>query len=340
MIPRIALAWLAVLLAVPPAVGRDQPEQDEPKKDDTPRTAKAQFDALVKAFTAERQKVVAEYNQAKGEAQKTALGKYTGLFEEYAAKFLKLAEDHPNDPAATDALFWVLQNGGPAGKKVADRVVARIPDLKLEDLKRNLPPYGATAALLAAVARRVEKADADPLLPDVLGWVATTSVNPPTEETAGITRAATARLVEKFPDHPAVGRVCQSLAQGRDPTAVEQLKAIAARATGPTVKSEAVFAIGQKLADQLNHHADSPADLEKAAAAAEKAMGEAVELFEKAGLKPRRDAARAALTAFRDNPVRVGKTAPEIDGKDLDGTGFKLSDYRGKVVLLDFWGDW
>ena len=36
----------------------------------------------------------------------------------------------------------------------------------------------------------------------------------------------------------------------------------------------------------------------------------------------------------------VGTPANEIDGKDLDGVAFKLSDYKGKVVLLDFWGYW
>ncbi|MCI0639112.1 MAG: TlpA family protein disulfide reductase [Gemmataceae bacterium] len=35
-----------------------------------------------------------------------------------------------------------------------------------------------------------------------------------------------------------------------------------------------------------------------------------------------------------------GKVAPEIDGVDLEGRRMKLSDYRGKVVLIDFWGDW
>ncbi len=40
------------------------------------------------------------------------------------------------------------------------------------------------------------------------------------------------------------------------------------------------------------------------------------------------------------HPILVGKPAPEIEGEDIDGKGFKLSDYRGKVVLLDFWGNW
>jgi cytochrome oxidase Cu insertion factor (SCO1/SenC/PrrC family) len=36
----------------------------------------------------------------------------------------------------------------------------------------------------------------------------------------------------------------------------------------------------------------------------------------------------------------VGDVAPEIEGEDIDGVPFKLSDYRGQVVVLDFWGDW
>lgn len=38
--------------------------------------------------------------------------------------------------------------------------------------------------------------------------------------------------------------------------------------------------------------------------------------------------------------VIVGKPAPEIDGVDFDGNPLKLSDYRGKVVALVFWGTW
>lgn len=47
------------------------------------------------------------------------------------------------------------------------------------------------------------------------------------------------------------------------------------------------------------------------------------------------DKAKAEL--FQIRHLAVGKEAPEIEGEDQDGQGFKLSDYRGKVVLLDFW---
>jgi AhpC/TSA family len=36
----------------------------------------------------------------------------------------------------------------------------------------------------------------------------------------------------------------------------------------------------------------------------------------------------------------TGQVAPEIEGEDLDGVRFKLSDYRGRIVVLDFWGNW
>ena len=41
-----------------------------------------------------------------------------------------------------------------------------------------------------------------------------------------------------------------------------------------------------------------------------------------------------------EEKLAIGKVAPEIIGKDVDGKEMKLSDYRGKIVVLDFWGDW
>jgi len=50
--------------------------------------------------------------------------------------------------------------------------------------------------------------------------------------------------------------------------------------------------------------------------------------------------AAAALSPHGTAALEVGKTAPEITGADYLGNPMKLSDYRGKVVVLDFWGDW
>ncbi|HMC63847.1 MAG TPA: hypothetical protein VKI65_02805 [Gemmataceae bacterium] len=43
-----------------------------------------------------------------------------------------------------------------------------------------------------------------------------------------------------------------------------------------------------------------------------------------------------------DDTAAPGRSqvVPEIEAEDLDGQKFKLSDYRGKVVLIDFWGHW
>jgi peroxiredoxin len=43
------------------------------------------------------------------------------------------------------------------------------------------------------------------------------------------------------------------------------------------------------------------------------------------------------LVTSTSSGLDKGKPAPEIRGRDADGEPFQLSDYRGKVVLLDFW---
>lgn len=48
--------------------------------------------------------------------------------------------------------------------------------------------------------------------------------------------------------------------------------------------------------------------------------------------------AEAQLDDWRN--LAVGKMAPEIEGVDLLGKPLKLSDYRGKVVAMVFWGAW
>jgi thiol-disulfide isomerase/thioredoxin len=38
--------------------------------------------------------------------------------------------------------------------------------------------------------------------------------------------------------------------------------------------------------------------------------------------------------------IKIGAMAPDFVTQTLDGKDIKLSDYRGKVVILDFWATW
>jgi peroxiredoxin len=49
------------------------------------------------------------------------------------------------------------------------------------------------------------------------------------------------------------------------------------------------------------------------------------------------------ITADESGPpvgTSVGDTAPDFTAHTTDGGSLTLSDYRGEVVLLDFWGAW
>lgn len=48
----------------------------------------------------------------------------------------------------------------------------------------------------------------------------------------------------------------------------------------------------------------------------------------------------AEADIFEIDHLSVGMIAPDFTASDEDGKEFKLSDYRGKVVVLDFWGFW
>ena len=50
------------------------------------------------------------------------------------------------------------------------------------------------------------------------------------------------------------------------------------------------------------------------------------------------DIGKVMLKAAVD--LKAGDVAPDLSIKTLDGRSLKLSDFRGKYVLLDFWATW
>jgi tetratricopeptide (TPR) repeat protein len=163
-----------------------------------------------------------------------------------------------------------------------------------------------------------EKNPDDPSAVDALAWVVSASPN---------NREALDRLTDRYIQSEKLAQVAQRLGYG-DENAEPALQKMLEKSPHRQVKAQATYALGQY---QMNR--GKPEE-------AEKRFEEVIEKY--ADIPSYRgtlgEAAKAQL--FEARNLVVGKAAPEIEGQDVDGKKFKLSDYRGKVVVLDFWGDW
>lgn len=125
-------------------------------------------------------------------------------------------------------------------------------------------------------------------------------------------------------DHIESPQLASVVASARDKDFLDR---VIAKSPDDQVRAQAFFnradtALGNELTDA--ERAAAIGDLRKA----------------KELTKDKRLAGRIDGVIFEAENLAVGMPAPEIEAEDLDGVKFKLSDYRGKVVLLDFWGDW
>ncbi|MBX9582562.1 MAG: TlpA family protein disulfide reductase [Gemmataceae bacterium] len=120
------------------------------------------------------------------------------------------------------------------------------------------------------------------------------------------------------------------------------LEAAADKAGDVGVKGTALYLLGDLTADE----ADEAAGDEKREA---ELVAKAVGYFERAakeapdvrlGRDPEPLSKKAAGEAAALKALGVGKPAPEVESTGLDEKKHKLSDYKGKVVLLDIWATW
>jgi AhpC/TSA family len=319
---------LVLLLALPAAWGDDP--KDKEKKDASP---KEQYAALVKEFSTKQQALLTEARKAKGEEQDKLFDKYLNVGKDFADKFLKLADDNPKDAVASDAYFWIVQNGAGSGayKKASDKVMTLLDEMSVKDLLAKLNRMQGSPAIFDAVLKRAEKDAKDPEAGDLVAWVAMRSLRMPN----GL--KAVDLLLEKYPEHKSVEQVVAMLGRMGIANADEKLKKILETSKQPKVQAAAAMGLGKILAEKCDGLGDKPAEADKVAAEAEKYLTQAINLYGNSN-EAQRKGAEGELHALKT--LRVGKEAPEIKAGDLDGKDFKLSDYRGKVVLLDFWGNW
>jgi hypothetical protein len=161
-----------------------------------------------------------------------------------------------------------------------------------------------------------------------LGWVATRCQGEPKTE-------ATEILLHDHLDSEVLGDVAAGMAYDMSDGAAETLRKLISVSPHPTVQAQACFALGLNCKNRARTTADE--------AAKEKLVAEYVELMSRVTVDFADVAdlgGRAEGELFEHENLRIGKVAPDIVAEDLDGVKFKLSDYRGKVVVLDFWGHW
>jgi thiol-disulfide isomerase/thioredoxin len=232
-------------------------------------------------------------------------------------RLFRFAETHPGDPAAVSALLRILAINPSAREQGVYPIYLRARDLLIRD--HLLDPV-VVKTLLAR----------------------------PTPIALGMEPYFRA-LIARTTDHETLGRACMALVQ-----CDEARSRLAARPffDYPEPRPERVAATAH-LNSRIHpdyvrsiRETDQDALDDEIETLLERVAREFSDVpFLRAEMQAKRketrslaDYAKEKLTAIQT--LGVGQVAPEIVGKGLDGRPLKLSDFRGKVVMLVFWGTW
>jgi hypothetical protein len=134
--------------------------------------------------------------------------------------------------------------------------------------------------------------------------------------------------------------VCQSLGYSGSPETEKHLRSILEKSPHKDVQGTACLVLGQYLRGQTERPGLKDDAREKLAKEAETVLERAANEYGGVKMYNKTVGDLAKTELFEARNLAIGKEAPEIAGEDIDGKKFKLSDYRGKVVVLDFWGNW
>jgi hypothetical protein len=266
---------------------------------DKPAPPSQQLEALKKELETAQSNLSRAYENAKTVQERQQLhNEYNKQVKAYARGALELAQKYPKDPAAVDALSWII--GGGLGWLGAGTEIETAFDVLHKD-------YIASDKLERVCDFAFVYDDGstkpEPFLRAVL---------------------------KNNPHHAIQGHACYGL-----------MEILRRRADWAKSLRDPEFAKAMEEGingDVLKHLKASDPD---------KLLREVEELLERliakySDVKYSRGTLGeiAKATLFEMHYLVVGKIAPEVEGEDIDGKRFKLSDYRCKVVVLDFWGHW
>jgi hypothetical protein len=261
-----------------------------------------------------------------------------------------VADDKPKPQASSAERLAALQKERQQAQDAYLKAIEPLPDTPEGNEKAQVlrQAFDKKQAQLFMKAVELAKADAKSEVGfAALEWVLTT----PRAYYLPVGKPALELLTEHYAASPKVGKVIAWIGalNPRDvpseAPANALILAVSKKNPDKTARAQAGLALALKAASKFAvAERRKEADADRLATDAEKAFKAVLKDYADSPRLIREDAGTVGELArselFELRYLRVGKPAPEIEGEDLVGTHFKLSDYRGKVIVLDFWGDW
>jgi peroxiredoxin len=238
----------------------------------------------------------------------------------FAPRFLQFAEENPTQPEAVEALLQIVEmlESGHNGDRFFFPVMTRTVRLLSADYWQD-----ERLAIACLGSTRYAGVSMEPYLQALL------AKNPDREIRAYACWALAGqrearlyhldRIAAPPSDRPELRRTLQSLKARDDPEFVKRGDML--DKNDRTVISAETDALLQRVISEFGD-VPFPARWHKA-----KRKGQTLA-----------DLARPKVRALQT--VAVGKVAPDIQGEDIHGKPMRLADYRGKVVVIVFWGNW
>lgn len=209
------------------------------------------------------------------------------------------------------------------------KIINAKSEAEKEQDRASIPSPGPCAAkLMALVQANAGKAE----VVDGLCWVITRASSLPEGQ------QALQLLESQYAEISGIADMLRQL-ENNGPSAEPILTAVLQKNRHREEKAAALYALGTIHFKVFNTSIDH--------AAAEASKTKALDYFQRlsAGYADvvvggSRLADLAGKMLFELANLQPGCEAPELEGKDATGQAFKLSDYRGKHVILVFWGGW
>jgi hypothetical protein len=311
---------------------------DEPSKDKSKPDAAKELSALQKEWADAQAAFRKALKEAKTDEERQQVVKEKRPnAADFAERFLKLNESDPDSSEGMQALTWLLNYG--AGTPAGQKAQAKLPKLKeklstIDDLDQldkylsALPAYNFMD-VAPKIAEKAKKNLDHPKAVSILMWVCSATLySGSVPELAKLYNSTVDVLMDRFVERKELAPLADWLPIDDDPPWAEKhLRRLMEKNSDDEVKTKAKFGLATILENK--DEASQPE--------AEKIFQSFVDAPEKAHPQ----LAEKAKNELAEMKVRgLGKPAPDIAGDDLDSKAFKLSDYKGKVVLLDFWGFW